>query len=295
MKFTDQMSNKVDILFEKFLEDKEIFDKNSFFEKLISFGINNNFQLNSKHMKFLCYLSLSIEAISLFFLGFKARLIKRMAASSVNAMQVKSIISPADTEQIKWAIIIFAVFGIVLMITILCYMFMKMVADQKSSREIMMVAKKKYLQKSLCHYENLVANNFKITSKQDKENIKITSEIDNFVVESLLTHFQYLIRKTDKIKDSTDACIPLITLIFVLISVFVIGIPSIPGFDGQLSPSYGLPTFAAFIAAIFKPTLVLTSNNLSMKYSKCLLKMEDLKYRKNMSQVKIDETLRLLS
>jgi ABC-type multidrug transport system fused ATPase/permease subunit len=283
MELAKQINDKVNILFEKFLEDKEIFNEKKFFEKLISFGANNNFHLNSKHMKILCYFSASIEFISFSFLIYKIK--------SVN----KNLpIPPADIEQVKWVIFIFATFSIVLAFTILCYMFMKIVADQRSSKEIMMDIKKKYLQKSLPHYENLVANNSKATSEGGEKYIANNSEIDNFIVESLLAHFQYLIRKSDKMKDSADAFIPLITLLFVLVCVFVIGIPSIPGLE-KLSSSYGLPTLAAFVTSIFKPTLVLASNNLSMKYSKCLLKMEDLKYRKSVGQIKIDKTLTLLS
>jgi ABC-type multidrug transport system fused ATPase/permease subunit len=283
MELTKQINNKVDILFEKFLEDKEVFDEKSFFEKLISFGANNNFHLNSRHIGFLCLLSASIEVISFFFLVYKIK--------SVNK---NSSIPPVDTEQVRRVIIIFAIFNIVLAVTTLGYLFMKIVSDQKSSKEIMMDVKKKCLLKSLSHYENSVANNFKTTSERGEEYIANNPNTDNFVIESLLTHFQYLIRKTDKKKDSIDACIPLITLLFILVCVFVIGIPSIPRLK-ELSSWYGFPTLSAFVTSIFKPTLVLASNNLSMKYSKCLLKMEDLKYRKSVSQVKIDETLRLLS
>jgi ABC-type multidrug transport system fused ATPase/permease subunit len=220
MKLYKQINDKVDILFKKFLEDKEIFSENSFFEKLISFGAKNNFNLNSKHMKLLCYFSASIELISLFFLIYKLK--------SVNH---NLPISPADISQVKGGITTFAAFGVILAFTMLGYMFMDIVADQKSSKEIMMGVKEKYLQKLLSYHENSVVNNSKPSSERGEKDIANNPEIDNFVIESLLTHFQYLIRKADKTKDSINACIPLIALLFILVCVFVIGIPSIPGLD----------------------------------------------------------------
>jgi hypothetical protein len=276
MENTRQVNHKIDIIFNKFLEDKDIFNENSFPEKLVLFSQRNNLRRFLWHIKFLLWLSGSGFFSSLFFLANKARSIKKNVPIS-------------DINQVKSALILACVFGLALAIIFLLHVILTMIAAQKSLREIIEDSKKQCLQRLDLYFNSSTSSNFR-TFKNEKND----SNIDNFIIESLSSYFQFLIKKTDKRKDSMDACIPFVTLVLILMCVFVIGLPSIPGLE-KLPSYYGFPTFAVFLNAIYKPVIALSSNNLSMKYSKCLLKIENLKSVRNIDQVKIEDALKRVS
>jgi hypothetical protein len=280
MESTRQVNQKIDIIFNNFLEDRDILNKDSFPEKLVLFSQKNNLKRYLWHIKFLLWLSGSGFFSSLFFLANKARLVKKNMPIS-------------DIDQVKLSLILSCAFGLALMIMFLLNAILTMIVDQKSLREIFEDSKKQCLQRLDFYFENNTSKNSKNNSRTFKIN-NDDSDIDNFIIESLTSYFQFLINKTDKRKDSMDACIPFATLILILMSVFVIGLPSIPGLE-KLPSYYGFPTFAVFLNAIYKPVIALPSNNLSMKYSKCLLKIENLKSVRNIDQVKIEEALKRVS
>jgi hypothetical protein len=283
MEIKKQVNDKINVIFGKFLEDKDIFNKNSFLEKLLLFSANKNLKAYLKYIKILSWAFGIISLFSLIFIINKAKTVKKNIPLNEN-----------DIGQVKLALIVFGFFAIGLMIMILLHVIVEVITGQKSLKEIISDSQKQCFQRLEYYFDNKSKSHSEISPQKQRSNVLDDGDMDNFIVESLISYFQFLIRKTDKRKDSTDACLPLVTLILILISVFVIGLPKIPGLE-QLPSYYGFPTFAAFINAIYKPVIALSSNNLSIKYSKCLLKIENLKSVRSMDHVKIEEALKLVS
>jgi hypothetical protein len=144
MESTRQVNQKIDIIFNKFLEDKDILNKDSFPEKLVLFSQRHNLKRYLWHINLLLWLSGSGFFSSLFFLANKARSVKKNVPIS-------------DINQVKSALIIACVFGLALMIMFLLHVILTMITAQKSLREIIEDSKKQCLQRLDFYFES--ANN----------------------------------------------------------------------------------------------------------------------------------------
>jgi hypothetical protein len=284
MESAQQINRKINAIFDKFLEDRDIYNKNSFLEKLISFGNSNNLKRSIKDINAWSWILVYVFIFLFIIIMNKSKM-----------TQKNILISISDGDQMMWLLgLIFIILIIGIFLLLFLSLFLTMIVTQKSSKENMEDIKQQYLQEiDSCFKDNDLTNS-KSDNPLEFNRSNDNGDIDNFIIGTLMSYFQFLIRNTDKRRDSLDYFIPFLTWITILISIFVIGLPLIPGLE-RLPSYYALPTFPVLLSAFYKLAFALPSNNLSSKYSKCLLKIENLNSVRNTYQLTIEEALKRIS
>jgi hypothetical protein len=106
--------------------------------------------------------------------------------------------------------------------------------------------------------------------------------IETFVLDSLKTHFKYLLKQEEKNKDKANAIIPILAAIVIWISYFMVGIPKeLINALGRSSQYESIAILTGFLIIVYVAFNQFSHSRFSVKYLKCISTIEKLKSLNN--------------
>jgi hypothetical protein len=147
-------------------------------------------------------------------------------------------------------------------------------SEQRNSENILLNIKKRM------DY-HLSDENFKMIARKshiNSDKIDYFKIIEVLVLDSLKSHFEYLLKKEEKFKDRANAIIPIIAAMAVLILYYINGIPKeIINVFNRPSQYESIAILTGLLITFYVAINQFSYSRLSIKYLKCISTIEKLK------------------
>jgi hypothetical protein len=181
----------------------------------------------------------------------------------------KEIINSASLELFV-IIVLFVFFPLLFLIHLIAVI----LSEQRNSEDILTNIKKRMDYLLIDENLNVLSEGSSITYNK----LYNSKQIDFFVLDSLKSHFEYLLKQGEKNKERASSIIPILAAIAVLISYYIIGIPKEMINALKRSSEYeSIAILTGFLIIIYVAMIQFSHSRLSIKYLKCISTIEKLK------------------
>jgi hypothetical protein len=252
-------------IFRTFQRELIFSEKDMTFERLASaireFDRKYDFRNLSSHSGRILIFNATLFAIVLVILLFRIKAHKiPLSAQEVRSIEWQVNIIPT--------LALLSVFPIFLFLdTLFLYL-----SSFKSTEDILQQIKRKkdyYLNIESIHQWNTSGNDL----FKDEKLLRF------FMLTSMKNHFDFLLKYEEKMKDKTNALIPIASTCVVVFSYYVIGIPkSVFTWLNQTSDYATVAILTGILAVIYIAVNQSTHERLTVKYLKCIAILERLKF-----------------